>query len=70
MCLHTAAEFGHTGIVKILLQHVQVDTTTRDGLTALHIAAENCKPQIVQTLLGFGAQVQHRGGKVMLSLLL
>jgi hypothetical protein len=32
--------------------------------TALHLAVECCKPQVVQTLLGFGAQVELKGGKV------
>lgn len=37
---------------------------TQDQYTALHIAVKHCKPQVVQILLGYGANVQHRGGKV------
>ena len=36
----------------------------QDNYTALHIAVEHCKPLVVQTLLGFGAQVELKGGKV------
>lgn len=65
MCLHAAAKQGHTAVVKsLLLKGAHVDTTTKDGLTGLHIAVQNCKPLVVQMLLGFGAQVQLNGGKV------
>lgn len=37
---------------------------TQDHYTALHIAVKHCKPQVVQILLGYGANVQHKGGKV------
>ena len=37
----------------------------QDGYTALHLAVLNCKPQVVQTLLGFGAKVDLQGGKVL-----
>ena len=36
----------------------------QDGSTALHLAVECCKPQVVQTLLGYGAQVELKGGQV------
>ena len=36
----------------------------QDNFTALHIAVEHCKPLAVQTLLGFGAKVELKGGKV------
>ena len=36
----------------------------KDSYTALHIAVEHCKPLAVQTLLGFGAKVELKGGKV------
>lgn len=35
----------------------------QDGYTALHIAVQYCKPMAVQTLLGFGAMVELKGGK-------
>lgn len=64
-CLHAAAKRGHTAVVKALLEKgALVDGMSKDGQTALHIAVENCKPQVVQLLLGFGANVQLRGGKV------
>lgn len=43
---------------------VQVDATTNDNYTALHIAVENAKPAVVETLLGYGAEVHVRGGKL------
>jgi hypothetical protein len=36
----------------------------QNGYTALHLAVENCKPQVVQVLLGFGATVDLKGGPV------
>lgn len=36
----------------------------QDDYTALHIAVQHGKPLVVQTLLGFGANVQLKGGKV------
>ena len=52
-------------MVKALLQKgAQVDAKTKDNYTALHLAVEHCKPLVVQTLLGHGAQVQLKGGKV------
>ncbi|KAG8328790.1 hypothetical protein J6590_101651, partial [Homalodisca vitripennis] len=35
----------------------------RDNYTPLHIAVESCKPAVVETLLGYGADVHVRGGK-------
>lgn len=35
----------------------------QDNYTALHIAVESCKPAVVETLLGYGADVHVRGGK-------
>ncbi|KAK1785501.1 hypothetical protein P4O66_018863 [Electrophorus voltai] len=65
VCLHAAAKRGHAAVVKsLLLKGAHVDATTKDGLTALHVAVQHCKPAVVQVLLGFGAQVQLGGGKV------
>lgn len=36
---------------------------SQDNYTALHIAVESCKPAVVETLLGYGADVHVRGGK-------
>lgn len=38
-------------------------TYFKDNYTALHIAVESCKPAVVETLLGYGADVHIRGGK-------
>lgn len=35
----------------------------QENHTALHIAVESAKPAVVETLLGFGADVHVRGGK-------
>lgn len=42
----------------------QIDDSLKDGYTALHLAVEYGKPQVVQMLLGYGAQVEFKGGKV------
>ncbi|CAH1122114.1 unnamed protein product [Ceutorhynchus assimilis] len=63
--IHTAARYGHVGIINTLLQKGEkVDVTTNDNYTALHIAVESCKPLVVETLLGYGADVHVRGGKL------
>ncbi|XP_075437754.1 uncharacterized protein LOC142476069 [Ascaphus truei] len=50
--LLTAAEQGHTGVVKILLQnHARVDVFDEHGKAALHLAAENGHDQIADILL-------------------
>lgn len=36
----------------------------QDNHTALHIAVESAKPAVVETLLGFGAEVHVRGGRL------
>ncbi|XP_060553271.1 serine/threonine-protein phosphatase 6 regulatory ankyrin repeat subunit C-like isoform X2 [Ruditapes philippinarum] len=64
LCLHAAAMKGHVSVLKALLQKgIAVDSRTKDGYTALHLAVEFCKPQSVQLLLGYGAQVEAKGGK-------
>ena len=42
----------------------QIGDSLKDGYTALHLAVEYGKPQVVQMLLGYGAQVEFKGGKV------
>ena len=37
---------------------------TQDNYTALHLAVESGKPSVVESLLGHGAQVHIRGGKI------
>ncbi|WAR23175.1 ANK3-like protein [Mya arenaria] len=64
LCLHAAAMKGHTSVVKaLLIKGTPVDSRTKDRYTALHLAVEFCKPQCVQLLLGYGAQVEAKGGK-------
>ena len=54
-----AAAQGHVAVVKALCQKgANVDFKNKDGQTALHLAVRKCKPIVVQTLLGFGANVQ------------
>lgn len=36
----------------------------QDNYTALHIAVESGKPAVVETLLGYGADVHVRGGRL------
>lgn len=36
----------------------------QDNYTALHIAVESAKPAVVETLLGYGAEVHIQGGKL------
>ena len=47
-----------------LLFHMIYISLFQDNYTALHIAVEHCKPLAIQTLLGFGAQVELKGGAV------
>nr|CAI5857375.1 unnamed protein product [Callosobruchus analis] len=63
--IHTAARYGHVGIINTLLQKGEkVDVTTNENYTALHIAVEAGKPAVVETLLGYGADVHVRGGRL------
>lgn len=65
ICLHAAAMKGHTSVIKALLtKGAPVDAMTKDGYTALHLAVQHCKPLAVQTLLGYGAAVELKGGQV------
>lgn len=87
--IHTAARYGHIGIINTLIQRGErVDVTTnvssfsksfeiiffsnnsilfflkQDNYTALHIAVEAGKPAVVETLLGYGADLHVRGGRL------
>lgn len=45
--LHIASRLGNVDIVMLLLQHgAQVDTTTKDMYTALHIAAKEGQDEV------------------------
>ncbi len=51
--LSSACKYGHTEIVRLLLDVPGIDVNARDGsgLTALYAAARNGKPEIVKLLL-------------------
>ncbi|XP_049869319.1 ankyrin-3 [Pectinophora gossypiella] len=59
--LHYAAEQGHTGVVKLLLDSgCKVDITAGDGLTPLHVAViRNCT-EIVKMLILAGSHVNYK----------
>ena len=44
-------------------QSSNLNSFIKDNYTPLHVAVENCKYLVVQMLLGYGADVQIRGGK-------
>lgn len=54
--LHRAVTYGHTGVVKILLQYVDVGKLQEDGLgsSPLHLAAKHGRDDIVDLLLSSG----------------
>ncbi|XP_041976210.1 ankyrin-3-like [Aricia agestis] len=67
--LHYAAEQGHTGIVKILIDSgCKIDVPAGDGLTALHIAAMRNHYEIVKHLLVAGSNVNYKTHEKMTSL--
>lgn len=45
----------------IQLRKASPDFLFQDNYTALHIAVESAKPAVVETLLGYGAEVHVRG---------
>lgn len=48
-------------ISKLLEKGERVDAVTNENYTALHIAVESGRPNVVETLLGHGAQVHIKG---------
>ncbi|ODM89562.1 Ankyrin-3 [Orchesella cincta] len=62
--IHIAARHGHAAMIaKLLEKGEKVDSVTNDNFTALHIAVEAVRPNVVETLLGYGAEVHIKGGK-------
>eukprot|EP00966_Prymnesium_polylepis_P116728 2697957-Prymnesium_polylepis.1 len=55
MALHIAASMGHTRFVQLLLVAGVDATVVEQGVTALHSAAFQNKPDVVAVLLGAGA---------------
>ncbi|XP_075992285.1 uncharacterized protein LOC142987424 [Anticarsia gemmatalis] len=67
--LHYAAEQGHIGIVKILIEAgCKVNITAGDGLTPLHVAVIKNHIEIVKTLLEAGSHVNYKTHEKMTSL--
>ena len=63
--IHTAASKGHVAVVNsLIVKGENVDAATNDNYTALHLAVESDKSSVVEALLGHGAQVHVRGGKI------
>ncbi|KJH52965.1 ankyrin repeat protein [Dictyocaulus viviparus] len=61
--LHSAAAAGFNEVVKMLIARgTNVDIRTRDNYTALHVAVQSGKASVVETLLGYGADIHVRGG--------
>jgi ankyrin repeat protein len=49
--LHWAAQFGHKGLVELLLAHgTDVNAKDNNGKTPMKLAAENCKTDVVELL--------------------
>lgn len=62
--LHMAAMAGHVDIARILLQKGEkVDSSTREGHTALHMAVEARQDQVIELLLGSGASINAKTAK-------
>lgn len=69
--LHVAAKYGHTAVVKLLLEHESstapsIDSEGRNGLTSLHVATHYNKINVVLALLEANAST-HRQAKVIIS---
>ena len=61
--LHIAAEKGHIGVINaIILKGEDVNVLTNDNFSALHLAIEAGRPEVVECLLGHGANVKIKGG--------
>ena len=56
---HMAAERGRVDLVRSMIKHraVKINHTNKDGYTALHFAIYYDYPQVVVTLLEYGADV-------------
>ncbi|GIX84602.1 ankyrin-1 [Caerostris extrusa] len=62
--IHTAAAHGFVEVIRNLLERGEnVDATTPENFTALHLAVQANQPEVVEILLGHGANVQLKAGK-------
>lgn len=58
-----AAKNGHIGVIKsIITKGESVNVLTNDNYAALHLAIEAGQPDVVESLLGHGADVHVKGG--------
>lgn len=56
---------GNVEMVKsVLNKGEKVDAKTNEGFTALHLAVQACKPDVVEILLGHGADVHLKETKL------
>lgn len=60
--LHIASYFGHAEIVRVLLDHIEIDTEDQRGLTALHYACLQLKPEVARVLVEAGASTTKEAG--------
>ena len=56
--IHEAALYGHTEVVALLVKRAAIDATTKDGWSALMLAAEAGKVGCVAVLLAAGANTE------------
>ncbi|CAK5065941.1 unnamed protein product [Meloidogyne enterolobii] len=61
--LHAAAAAGYNDVM-LLARGTRVDIATRDNYTALTVAVQSGQAAVVETLLGFGADVHIEGGQI------
>lgn len=63
LCIHEAAKKGHLGLVRMLIERgVPVNVQNKRKYTPLHLACLSKKHQVVQLLIGHGADVTVDGG--------
>ena len=61
--MHIAAEKGHVGVINALIHKGEdVNVLTNHNYSALHLAIEAGRPEVVEGLLGHGANVRIKGG--------
>lgn len=54
---HNAAANGHADVVKLFVPLIDIDIGDINGLSSLHLAAKNCRSDVVAVLLEAGADV-------------
>ncbi len=67
--LNWAAWYGHTTIIELLLKHgADINAQNNSGYTAIHHAAENCKPESFELLWKHKADIDitNYGGRTVL----